>query len=121
MPRQPDYRITIRLKPEERALIEEKAGRTPLAQFFRESALREAAANRAPSVRRPVEDKRALSQVLALLGGSSLVSTFRRVARGVEDGTIAKGEETDVLLRQIADTLLAIKRLIMKALGVHER
>lgn len=119
MPRQIDHRITIRFKPEEYALIQAKAGSKPMAPFMRDLLLRAAQEQRASTARRPIQDKQAIAQVLALLGTSDLVSEFRSVSDRIADGTTQRGEETDARLRRIEERLDQIRAMLMRALGMR--
>ncbi len=119
MPRQTDHRITIRLKPEEYALIKAKAGSKPLAPFMRAQLLGAAQEQRASTARRPVEDAQAIAQVLALLGTSALVAEFRSVSDRIADGTAERGDGTDARLRRIEERLDQIRAMLMRALGMR--
>lgn len=68
-----------------------------------------------------MKDYAALAQVLAKLGGSEPVRAFREAARGVEEGTVPSGAETDARLDRIREELAAIRSLLMRAIGVAER
>lgn len=121
MSRRTDHRLTIRFTGEEYAELKAKAGGTPLASYARRQLLDETTAKRKSPKNAPIKDHVALAQVLALLGASDLVSTFRDAMRGARDGVVPRSQETDVLLTQIARTLAEIKRLLVRALGIAER
>lgn len=121
MPQRTDHRLTIRFTREEFAEISAKAGNTPLAAFVRERVLEKVSDRRRSPGHAPVKDHVALAQVLALLGPSPLVGSFREAARGIENGSIAASDDLDAVLRAAATDLSEIKTLLMTALGVAER
>lgn len=121
MPKLPDHRITIRLKPDEYALMMAKAGNKPLSTFLRNLALETAVKRRNAYTPAPVEDKKALSQALALLGQHKLVSAFKKAGKGIENGVQPGDDETKLLLHECRDLLDRIHKLLMRALGVAER
>lgn len=121
MPKTPDHRVTIRLKPDEYAVLAAKAGRKPLSTFLRDLALEKAAKIRRSSNVAPVKDHRALAQILCLLGQHNLAQTFKRVGNQVQDGVEPSDDETELLLRECSDHLSRIHKLLMHALGVAER
>lgn len=116
-----DHRITIRLKPEEYAVLKAKAGNVPLAQFVREQALGAAAAKRNSPTRTPQDTDRALARILALLGSSPLVTEFRGVAKAVDNGTTPRTDAIEERLAHIDDHLATIKQHLTRALGIAER
>ncbi len=121
MPKTPDKRITIRLKPEEYALLTAKAGKKPLSTFFRDLALREAKARRTPNIAAPTKDRQALAQVLALLGKSDLSKSMADLAESAKLGTLPVTEETEAEIQTTCAEIAKIKSALMRALGIQER
>ena len=121
MPKTPDHRISIRLKPDEYALLAGKAGNKPLGTFMRELALEEAGKRRQPNVYAPIKDHKGLAQVLGLLGQHELVREFKRAEQEVSDGVQHADDETKRLLRECRELLGSVHTLLMRALGVAER
>lgn len=121
MPPSDDIRITLRVKPEEHALLLSKAGDRPISTFIRETVLMEASVKRGGSRTRPTEDHRALAQVLALLGSSDLVAEFRSTAAKIDNGSLDSDEETNQLIVETRNRITQIHSLLMRALGVAER
>ena len=121
MPTPPDHRLTLRLKPEEYAVLKAKAGNRPLSTFVRELVLDKAAGRRTVSKAAPIKDHKALAQTLALLGQHTLVRSFKQVQRGVDDGTLPEDEETRVLLCACHDLLASVHDLLMRALRVAKQ
>ena len=117
MPQTPDHRITIRFKPDEYALVVEKAGKKPTSAFLRELALEKAAKQRKGYKPAPVTDHKLLAQTLALLGQHKLVKAFKQAETQIDDGLRSTDDETILLLRECRDLLSKIHRLLVRALG----
>ncbi|MEM9060301.1 MAG: hypothetical protein AAGD13_07535 [Pseudomonadota bacterium] len=115
------HRITIRFTPEEYALVRSKAVGQPLAAFIREMVLKEAVTKRKATRRALLKDHIALAQVLAKLGTSPLVESFRGAVTDMRNGTIPVSEAADRSLERIATELAEIKSLLMSALGTSEQ
>lgn len=98
-----------------------KAGNKPLSTFLRNLALEKAAKCRNAYTPAPVEDHKALSQALALLGQHKLVSAFKKAGKDIENGVQPGDDETKSLLRECRDLLARIHELLMRSLGVAAR
>lgn len=114
-------RITIRLTEHEHAEIVAKAGTRPLATFVREQVLKEITGRRRPPTPAPIKDQAALAHVLALLGTSPLVGSFRQAASDLQSGNSAEADALHNVLHSAAADLADIKTLLMRSLGVAER
>lgn len=121
MPKTDQHRITIRFTPEEYALLRVKAGDHPLAGFVREMVLKEAVTKRKATRRTLLKDHIALAQVLAKLGTSPLIESFRDAVTDLRNGTIPVSEAADQSLERIAAELSEIKTFLMSALGTSEQ
>lgn len=121
MPRTPDHRITIRLKPDEYALLREKAGRKALGAFIRELALGKTAERRNITKPAPIKDHKALAQILALLGQHRLVRDFKTADQQISDGVRAADDETKLLIHDCHENLEHIRNLLIRTLGMVER
>lgn len=120
MSKSPDHRITIRLKPDEYALLTAKAGTKPLSTVLRDLALKEAAERRKSRTHTPTKDRKALAQTLALLGKSGISSTMAELAHGVRLGTLPVSEETETQIQAACADIAAMKSALMRALGIKE-
>lgn len=120
MPETTDIRITIRFKPDEYALLEEKAGDKPISRFIRELSLEKAAGQRKSVKSAPVKDHRALAEVLAKLGASRRASNLNQLARAANTGSLPVTPETESALQAACQDIRAIKHMLMKALGIQE-
>ncbi len=69
----------------------------------------------------PVKDHRALGQLLARLGESSLASNVNRLARAANSGFLPVTPDTEEALRSAAADIRVMKRLLMDALGIREQ
>ncbi|OUS37243.1 hypothetical protein A9Q94_06480 [Rhodobacterales bacterium 56_14_T64] len=116
-----DHRITIRLKPDEYALLSEKAGRQALGSFIRELALDKAVERRNAVKPVPIKDHKALAQILAMLGQHRLVRAFKAADQQVSDGVRAADDETKLLIRDCHALLDRSRKLLIHALGLAER
>ena len=121
MPRTPDKRITIRLKPDEYAFLVSKAGNKPISAFLRILTLEKATAKRKSTKPAPIKDHKALAQILALLGQKRLVRAFKQAHRDIENGALPTDGETKQLLRDCKELLNQIHHLLMQTLGVPKR
>ena len=121
MTKTPDQRITIRLKPDEYALLTAKAGNKPLSTFLRDLALNEAATRRKPNIPAPTKDRKSLAHVLALLGKSKLSASMADLARSAKLGTLPVSEKTEAQIQSACTDIAAMKSDLMRALGIQER
>lgn len=121
MPKTPDRRTTIRLKPDEYALLMAKASNQPLSTFLRELVLEKATQCRQATKPAPIKDHIGLAQVLGLLGQHDLVQAFKRADREIADGVRPADYETKLLLQECRELLASVHKLLMRALGVAER
>ncbi|MEP3247764.1 MAG: hypothetical protein ABJN40_07440 [Sneathiella sp.] len=121
MSKTPDHRITIRLKPEEYALLKAKAGNKPLSVFLRELSLTNAAKRRSVSKPAPINDHKALAQILALLGQHELVEAFKKTDQHIANGSVYSDKETKLLLDECKYFLKRIHQLLIRSLGGSDK
>lgn len=114
-------RLTIRLTPQERELLEEKAGTKALSAYVREIVLERATAQRSATVRVPPKNQSALAQILALLGRSGLHPSLHELARNARMGTVDLSDEALEQISKACTDIADIKALLMRALGTSER
>lgn len=116
--------FSLRLTPEERRRLEVQAAGQPLGAFIRERLLggnADMVPVRRTRGRFPVKDHRALGQLLARLGESSLASNVNRLARAANSGFLPVTPDTEEALRSAAADIRVMKRLLMDALGIREQ
>jgi hypothetical protein len=113
--------FSIRLTPEERLLLEKRAGAQALGEYIRESLL-ETKVRRSKSSRGqfPTKDRQALAKALALLGCSSLRKSMSELSEAARIGALPVTGETESQLQKACADIASIKSLIMRALGIQE-
>lgn len=113
--------FSIRLTPEERLLLEKRAGGQALGEYIREN-LFGAKSRKSKSSRGqfPTADKQALAKALALLGKSALRESMGRLSKAAHIGALPVTDETALQLQIACADIAKIKSLIMKALGIQE-
>lgn len=113
--------FSVRLTPEERLLLEKRAGARSLGEYIRECLLGvQRRKSKSSRNQFPTADKQSLAKALALLGRSSLGSSMAKLAEAARLGTLPVSEETEHLLQRACADIGTIKSLIMKALGTQE-
>lgn len=110
-----DIRLTIRLTPEERLLLEAKAGDRALSGFVRALVFDKVSKRRA--ARAPTQDTQKLAQILALLGRSNALKALTHLAQAAEHGVIDLDTETLAQITAAQSDLADIRRLLLRALG----
>jgi len=112
--------FAIRLSPEERAILERRAGNQPLSAYIRECALGSDVRKRRP-VRAQRLDTALLSQVLSALGSSRLSSNLNQIAKAANIGTLPVTPDLEADLRKACDDVAAMRRDLVVALGLKDR
>jgi hypothetical protein len=115
MPRKTDHRLTIRFTPEERARLQELAGREALSAFVRSKALSEETAARAKPLRRPKSDQRLLAAILGRLSVHPSVAAYKEIAENADEATA--NASLMARLDAIKELLEDIRAMLMQALG----
>lgn len=115
MSRTSDHRITIRLTPEEYAVIEAAAGDTPKSAFLRQAALAQAAKRRNTAQRVPAETTKVLAKILALLMAHPLVAQFKRAAKTAED-QLELDDDLHTTIQECHAFLKELRNLLLDAL-----
>lgn len=107
----------LRLSASERAELVAKAGDAPLGAYIKEKLFDGLPArNRRSGI--PLQDKKALAQVLAALGASNLAANVNQLAKLAHVGALPVGEELEAELFEAASTLRQMRSLLMRALGL---
>lgn len=115
MARRPyDPPFSLRLSFEERARLQEMAEGQPLGGYIRARLLDQQTKRRGSSIR----DREALAQVLGLLGQSRLSNNLNQLAKLANIGSLPLTPETEAELRAAAAEVMAIRRLLVSALGL---
>jgi hypothetical protein len=107
--------FSIRLSEAEKASLRAQAGRVPLGAFIRSRILDTPIRT---SQRAPVKNTESLSQLLAKLGQSHLANNLNQLAKAANFGSLPVTEETEAELRQACKEVVAMRILLMQALGM---
>ena len=110
--------VTLRLTPEERARLEELAAGMTLSAYIRACVFAEEEQKRRKQ--RPkstIEDKKAVAEALALLGQSRIASNLNQLAYHANLGVLIVSDEEKAQIAEANGHLLAIRTLLMQALG----
>lgn len=109
--------LTLRLTPEERLRLEELAAGMTLSAYVRACVFGAETANRKRRPKNTVEDKKAVAEALALLGQSRIASNLNQLAYHANVGALIVDEQEKADIAEANAHLLAIRTLLVKALG----
>lgn len=109
--------FSLRLTHEERAQLQEAAGRQPLGAYIRERLFGEAAKPRKRQANSPIKDFEALGRVLGALGQSRLSSNLNQLAKAVNTGSLPVTPETEADLKEACREVSALRADLLRALG----
>ncbi|MBB4286074.1 plasmid mobilization relaxosome protein MobC [Roseospira goensis] len=116
--------FSIRLTPEERQALENRAGRQALGAYIRARLFEDQGEEQSPrrTARRPaIKDDKALAQVLALLGQSHLAGNVNQLARAANSGSLPMTPEVRAALTDASADIADMKAALMQALDIRER
>lgn len=109
--------LTLRLTPQERVRLEELAAGMTLSAYVRACVFAEDAKLRKTRPKDIIADKKAAAEALALLGQSRIASNLNQLAYHANIGALIVGEAEKAQIAEANAHLLAIRTLLMKALG----
>lgn len=109
--------FSLRLTKDERARLERDAGALSLNAYVRSRLFGADVSPRKRTKKPPVQDRKELAQVLALLGRSSLASNVNQLAKGLNTGTLPAQPETDQAIRKACRDIAAMRAILMQSLG----
>ena len=109
---------SVRFSKEERARLDAEAGSMSVSSYVRHR-LFETPTPRRP-YRRPVEDEKALGEVLAALGDSRLSSNLNQLAKAVHSGSLAVTPETEAAILAACATVQQMGGRLVQALGLPD-
>ena len=107
----------IRLTPDERAFLEEKAGNRPLGAYIRSQLLGDKQAIRR-QVRKPGIEKAQYAELLAALGHSHLSSNLNQLAKHANHGTLGVADQVEEQLQEAYEAILEMRKALFMALGL---
>ncbi|MGH1353410.1 MAG: hypothetical protein ACRBBN_21760 [Methyloligellaceae bacterium] len=104
--------FTLRLTEKERSELERRSGSKSLGAYIRTCLFKTSAskANRSD-----------VASLLRWLGKSDIAANVRELAQAARSGSMPVSPETSVELDKACQDILAIKSMLMKALGIKER
>jgi hypothetical protein len=112
--------FSIRLTEDERRSLLERAGKLPLGAFIRDLILADISQTPRRRVANPVKDHEALARVLAAFGQSRIANNLNQLAKAVNIGALPVTEETEGEITEACAAVVAMRRDLMRALGLPE-
>ena len=111
--------FSMRLTRAQRRKLGEDAAPLPVGEYVR-SRLFDNPTPLKRTSRRPVQDEKALVQVLGALGRSRLSSNLNQLARAVHSGSLPVTPETEQAIINACAQINAMSAELVKALGLPE-
>jgi len=110
--------FSLRLTQDERTRLEREAGETPLATYIKLRLF-----NNLPPLAtfrggRTATDSQLIAKLLAALGASRLSQNLNQLAKAANMGTLEVGPETEKELLEACAEVHAMRRDLVKALGL---
>lgn len=109
--------FSLRLTFEERTRLEQEASGMALGAYIRMRLFGDDAEPRRTRGKFPVKDHEALGRVLGALGASRLSSNLNQLARAVNSGSLPVTPETEEILFDACNEILAMREELLRALG----
>lgn len=109
--------FSIRLTPDERAYLIDRANGAPLASYVK-AKLFDQGSLRTRRTGLVIEDREAFARALALLGKSELAKNVASLARAAEVGALALDPDTEAALQASSQHIQQIRAMIMRGLGL---
>ncbi len=116
-PRREMSPFTLRLTREERDRLEKLAAGMTLSAYVRACVFAEDAKLRKTRPADAMADKKAVAEVLALLGQSRIASNLNQLAHHANLGILIEDADTKAQIVEANAHLLAIRSALMQALG----
>lgn len=118
--RNPLHPVSLRMTFEEKANLERAAAGMSLSAFIRWRLFDPDAPAPKSRGKHPVKDQRALAQLLALLGQSRIANNLNQLAKAANSGSLPVTPETEAALMHASLEVMAMRRMLMRALGLDE-
>lgn len=111
--------FSLRLTLEERIALEMGAGSKPLGAYIRAKLFEgeEAPRKVRTRTRKPVQDERALGQLLGELGKARLANNLNQLAKATNTGSLPVTPDTEKALREACAAVQSMRSLLLRALG----
>ncbi len=110
--------FSVRLTLAERARLDKEAGQLPIGEYVR-GRLFDTPDTRKRVYRRPVQDAKALGQVLAALGNSRMTGNIYQIVRAIHAGELAVTAEQQKNLEEVLVNVRDMRQWLMTALGLQ--
>ncbi|ACB83245.1 conserved hypothetical protein [Methylorubrum populi BJ001] len=114
----PPSPFSLRLSTEERARLAAEAAGAPLGTYIRAKLLGEPVRARVRKTGISIADRRALAQLIALLGRSRVFSNLNQLAHAANTGSLPVTSETEAALAQALADLHEIRALLLTSVGL---
>lgn len=108
--------FSLRITPVQRRRLRSDAGSMTVGQYVRH-CLFENPTPQKRVFRRPVQDEKALTQLLGALGKGRLSNNLNQLAKAAHSGSLPLSPETEKALQAACTEVLEIRALVVKALG----
>ena len=112
--------FSLRLTREEKLFLQKKAGNMPIGSYIKAKVFDGDGPVKRRAVGLEVEDKKALSKALALLGQSRFSSNLNQLAKAANIGTLPMTPEVEQELLESCAHVREIKALLIKAVGLKD-
>ena len=119
--KEPTTPFSLRLTRVERERLESQATGMSLAAYVRSRLFGSSETPRKTRGKTPVKDHALLAQLLGKLGRSRLADSLGPLAHAARSGSLPLTPETEAALQAACRDILAMKRMLMTALGIKER
>lgn len=108
--------FSLRITPVQRRRLRSDAGSMTVGQYVRH-CLFENPTPQKRVFRRPVQDEKALTQLLGALGKGRLSNNLNQLAKAAHSGSLPLSPETEKALQAACTEVSEIRALVVKALG----
>ena len=110
--------VSVRLSKEERERLDAEAGSLSVSSYIRHRLFEAPTPRRA--YRRPVQDDKALGEVLAALGQSRIGNNLNQLAKAVHSGSLPVSPETEQAILAACATVQQMGGQLVQALGLPD-
>lgn len=111
--------MSIRLSQSEREVLSRLAGDMPLSTYVKAVVFANEKPIRLRRTHAPIEDKKALSKALGLLGQSRIASNLNQLARSANIGTLPITPDVEDDIKAACAHVSDIRSLLIEALGMR--
>lgn len=109
--------FSLRLTEDERAYLDQKAGKQPLGAYIRDQLLGNGVHEKRRILRKPQINDTQYATLLAMLGDSRLASNLNQLAKHANMGSLDVSEEIEAELVSACAAIIAMRDTLFAALG----